>query len=202
MRERKKPQLTTWIGKKILIFASLGMVLSFAGGIVVANGNFSAAISQKMLGDEEWAKAAGLISANTTVEQKLTQAEFLKMLMNIYKPKKQGVIVPKGAENHWAAPHYATAKQEGLIDCSCQITPDKEISFQDTTKFVMRAINKKTEKDTVTLEEVQAWGKHAGDVNTPVSVGEALVLLRNMDGLMVGNIGQAGGKGHDEKDRN
>ncbi|MGC5325711.1 hypothetical protein [Brevibacillus sp. SYSU BS000544] len=201
MSERKKHQLTTWIGTKIFIFACIGMVLSFAGGIVVANGSFSTTLSQKMQGNEEWAKSAGLISANTTVEQKLTQAEFLKILMTIYKPKKQGVIVPKGAENHWAAPHYATAKQEGLIDCSCQIAPDKEISFQDTTKFVMKAINKKTEKDTVALEEVQAWVKHTGGANTPVSVGEALVLLRKMDELMVGNIGQAGGKGNDEKDR-
>lgn len=197
MRERKM----TWIGRKILIFAFLGMVLSFTGGIVVANGSFSAVIPQKVLSDEEWAKSAGLISTTSTSQQNLKQAEFLKMLITIYQPKKQGVIVPKGAENHWAAPYYATAKQEGLIDCSCQITPDKEIPFQETTKFVMRAINKKTGKDTVTLDEVQAWVKHSGDVGTPVTVGEVVVLLRKMDGMIPKNQEKNGGISNDEKVR-
>lgn len=193
MRGKKTNGRTTWLGRKIVMVAFLGMVLFFTGGIVIANGSFASVISPKVLDDEAWAKSEGIIPATSTNQQSLKQAEFLKMLLTIYQPEKQGVIVPKGAENHWAAHFYATAKSEGLIDCSCQITPDKEITFQETTKFVTRAINKKIGTDTVTLDLVQAWAKHAGDVSTPVNVGEVVVLLRNMDGMLAEKPEKNGG---------
>ncbi len=175
-------------GKKTPLLLILVSFCSFTGGVVMANGvKLPLVLSEKLLDDKEWAVSTGLVSAEVAWSQSPSQAEFLKRLITVYKPAQQGVIVPKGAENHWAAPYYATAKSEGLIDCSCQIKPDESITYQEASKFIMRAINKKAGKELVKLEEVQAWVKHAGDVTTPVTNLEAVTFLRKMDGVFEAN---------------
>ena len=175
------------------------ILLSFTGGVVFAGGKLPELMANQS--DSSWVSKNGFAPIETIQQQETSQAEFLRMLMVIYKPKQQGVIVPKGAENHWAAPHYATAKSEGLIDCSCIIKPDQEISYQDSTKFVMKAINKKAGKEVVKLEEVQAWVKRSGEVTSPMTYAEVVALLRKMDELVKENQKEEGEFGDDEKAR-
>ncbi|MGD8190403.1 hypothetical protein ACQCN2_10505 [Brevibacillus ginsengisoli] len=192
-----------WKDKRLLLLVTLIGICFFAGGIVVASeGTLPQVVKEQPnqpLSDLQWAMSKGLVSANSSGNQSMTQAEFLKMLLAVYKPAQQGVIVPHGAENHWAAPIYATAQNEALFDCSCQIKPDEKITFLDASKFIFRAINKKAGKELVKLEDVQSWVKHNGDITTPVTYTEVSSFLHKMDGMVEANLLEKGGKKDDPK---
>ncbi|MCK9907289.1 hypothetical protein MXD63_45740, partial [Frankia sp. Cpl3] len=80
----------------IIWFVLIVGLLCFAGGVYATHA--SAAKT-----DWEWARQAGYLSANAKPEQEITQAQFLQMVMGEYDAQEKGVIVPPGAENHWAA---------------------------------------------------------------------------------------------------
>lgn len=132
--------------------------LFIAGIILAVTGAFLAPFSfHYSSAAQEKKTSKGYISSAENAEKPITQARFLQMVMAEYQAAENGLIVPSGAENHWASGIYATAKKEGLIDCSCQIKPDETITAKEAAKFVMLSINQKAGANLVTLEEVQSW---------------------------------------------
>lgn len=171
-------------------------IFSLTGGVVVANDGVMPhsisdkpvnATTEKPVSDLQWAASRGLFSADASSQQTVTQAEFLRMLLTVYKPIQQGVIVPHGVENHWAAPIYATAKNEALFDCSCQVKPDDKMKLAELSKFIVKGINQKAKKELVNFDQVMEWtGKK--DKNADLATYEDVaVLLKKMEDTYVSN---------------
>lgn len=157
------------------------LMLAVIVGLLGCAGVVYAAQTAVPATDWEWARQAGYVSADDVPEQPITQAQFLQMVMQTYGAKESGVTVPKGAENHWAAGYYATAKQEGIIDCSCQIKPDKAMTAQEAAKFVMLGINRKSTSRMVTIDDVQNWIPKKDRQDSPVTYHDAAAFIRKMD---------------------
>jgi hypothetical protein len=172
LRERNRKAKNNLISFALSVIASIVFVMA---GTASSDDAF-ASLQQS---DLDWAVSKGFVAPGVKPEQEITQADFLRMVMTQYQSEKQGVVVPPGAENHWAAPYYATAKQEGLIDCSCQIKPERGITLVEAAKIVMLGINRKANKPLLSMSEVQNWvaGKEA---KSTVTYQDASVLLRKM----------------------
>ncbi|NGQ96206.1 hypothetical protein G3578_13650 [Brevibacillus sp. SYP-B805] len=160
----KRRQWVTW-------FITLGAV----GALCLVGGLYAARTVAHS--DTDWAPSVGYAASAAEAGEPITQAAFLKMVMTVYAAKEKGVFVPHGAENHWAAGIYATAKKEGLIDCSCQIKPDEPLTVEEAARFVMKGINRKADKQLVQIDEVKGWVKSA-DPKSPLTYGDAATLIR------------------------
>lgn len=167
----------------ILLIVIAVSLVSFIGGVMAAS------MPEMLLPvfertDVEWAQDKGFMSGSIKEEGNPTQAEFLQMVVKVFGSEIKGGMVPKGAENHWASKVYATAKAEGMIDCSCQIKPDQSITTKEAAKFILLALNGKAKKQITSLEEVQGWIERKADEKTPVTYQDGAKMIRKMHELM------------------
>jgi len=173
--KQKKYVLTGMVGG-IAVVAILSMV--------VAINHMAAAEAPAGSSSIEWAKGSGHLKKDVQAEQKIKQADFLKMVMTIYDAKEQGVYVPQGAENHWAAQYYATAKQEGIIDCGCQIKPNLTLTIEEASKFVVNAINLKSQKAVMKITDVYKWLPDPKDTESPLTNEQAAILVKKLNEVL------------------
>ncbi len=159
------------------------IVLSVVATIYLAGSVFAAREATPTQSDIGWARAHGFLAGQVEEEEKIRQADFLKMVMTIYEAGKQGVFVPPGAENHWAAAYYATAKQEGIIDCGCQIKPNMTLSVEEAAKFVVNAANMKSGIELVKIGDVIKWVPNFGNSDVQMTNGQAATMIRKMGEL-------------------
>jgi len=174
MGDKRRHRLN-WIFMVLLI-----ATIACAGSVYAARGTEVETTPQ---GDMEWAREQVFLADATTGEEPIKQAEFLKMVMTVYDAKEPGVFVPAGAENHWAAGYYATAKQEGVIDCGCQIKPNMTLTVGEAAKFVANAINLKSTKEKVSLAEIMNWSSNKSDADTTLTYEEAVMLIKKLNGF-------------------
>ncbi|HZG14847.1 MAG TPA: hypothetical protein VE710_07455 [Candidatus Bathyarchaeia archaeon] len=174
MGDKRRHRLN-WIFMVLLI-----ATIACAGSVYAARGTEVETTPQ---GDMEWARAQGFLAEGVTGEDPIKQAEFLKMVMTVYDAKEPGVFVPAGAENHWAAGYYATAKQEGVIDCGCQIKPNMTLTVEEAAKFVVNAINLKSSGKIVSINEIYKWIPNANNVEASLTNAQAATLLKKTDGF-------------------
>ncbi|GAA4720449.1 hypothetical protein [Brevibacillus fulvus] len=167
------------MNKRQMYLALVGGVLCFASGYGLASGDLGqlpSAFAISTQTDLEWAVSKGYFNASPNANQRITQAEFLKMLITEYDAKEKGVIVPHGAENHWAAEYYATAKKEGLIDCSCKIKPDQPLTTEEASRFVTAGINRKANTALVKVDEIASWLPKKKE--EAITYGDAAAIVR------------------------
>lgn len=187
MGEGKRKQLFQGHVQRSKRRVSVAMVaiLCFIGGAVLAVKCFDeipAAIAA-MQTDADWARAKGYLPENGKPEHEITQANFLKMVVTEYAAKEPGITVPAGAENHWAAGYYATAKQEGLIDCTCIISPERAVTTDEAAKFVMLGVNSKAQQRVLALDEVKGWLTEKS-ADQRITYQDAIVLVRKMGEIL------------------
>lgn len=170
-----------WIVVALICFFSFvgGLLASKAEEVVEIRGLWQQT-------DMEWARENNLVESGMDETKAITQAEFLKMLIVAYAPKEEGFIVPLGAENHWAAGFYATAKKEGIIGCSCIIKPDSTITVKEAVDFVVQAITHSERGKSLGQEEVRERlaGKNKG--GNQITVKESAGLIRKMEEMRKG----------------
>ncbi len=168
---------TIWI---VLVTALAAF--SFLGGLAVARGGMLATTAAAApQSDVEWAQQQGYIPAGVRDSQPITQAEFLNAVMKRYGEQQTGLVVPKGAEGHWAANVYALAKAKGVVDCGCQIKPNDPVSLKQAAKFVMLAINTKAKQPLATIDGVKGWIIRKQSDDQVITYEEAATLIRKMD---------------------
>ncbi|WP_134683368.1 hypothetical protein [Brevibacillus migulae] len=167
--------------KWIFMVLLIATILS-AGGVYAARGSEAETTPQ---GELEWARAQGFLAEGVNGEKPIKQAEFLKMVMTVYDAKKPGVFVPAGAENHWAAGYYATAKQEGVIDCGCQIKPNITLTVGEAAKFVVNAIHLKSGNVAMQIADVYEWLPDPKDMESSLTNEQAVILVKKMSEVFV-----------------
>jgi len=176
MGDKRRHQLN-WIFMVLLI-----ATIACAGSVYAARGAEAETTPQ---GDMEWAREQGFLAEDVTGEEPIKQAEFLKMVMTVYDAKEPGVFVPAGAENHWAAGYYATAKQEGVIDCGCQIKPHLTLTVEEAAKFVVNAINLKSSKAVMKITDVYEWLPDPKDIESSMTNEQAVLLVKKMSEVFI-----------------
>lgn len=164
------------------IVAVLICILSFVGGLLASKAEEVVDIGDMwQKSDIKWAEEKGFLTKGLTEKEPITQAEFMKMLVLAFAPKENGIIVPPGAENHWAAPFYATAKKEGIIGCSCIIKPDSLITVKEAANLVIQAIAHSGSSDSVGTNEVEKWINKQNEAENQINVKESARLIRKME---------------------
>ncbi|WP_232697948.1 hypothetical protein [Brevibacillus daliensis] len=183
---KKRLQTFYFIGGLLLT-----ALLAFMGGMWGASAKvFDSAPAGAYGTAWDWAIAKELVKKGDEQKQMVTQAEFLKMVVEIGKVPTAEGPVPTEVEDHWASSIYATAKANGVIDCSCQIKPDGELTEREAAKFVMLALNGKWNKPIITLEAVEGWvAENGSGVNlqadqNQLTKEQAMELVYRMDRLL------------------
>ncbi|RNB81990.1 hypothetical protein EDM56_24300 [Brevibacillus fluminis] len=155
--------------------------LSFVGGLLASKAEEIVDIGDlSPQSDMQWAMEKGFLDSGLQEKDPITQAMFIKMLVLAYGPKENGLIVPQGAENHWAAPYYATAKKEGIIGCSCIIKPDSPLSVKEAADLVTQAVMHASEGD-IGANEVAGWTGKQNQEENQINVKESAGLIRKME---------------------
>lgn len=173
---------TSTVRKWIIVI--LICALSFVGGLLASKAEEVVDISDLLpKSDVEWAVEKGFLASEPDEKEAITQAAFIKMLVMAYAPKEKGVIVPPGAENHWAAPFYATAKKEGIIGCSCIIKPDSLVTVKEAADLVKQAITRAGDGEAE-KREVEKWINKQKEEENQINVKESAGLIRKMEGMI------------------
>ncbi|MGO0063742.1 hypothetical protein ACTID9_27725 [Brevibacillus fluminis] len=157
--------------------------LSFVGGLLASKAEEVVDIGDlSPQSDMQWAMEKGFLDSGLQEKDPITQAAFIKMLVLAYAPKEIGLIVPTGAENHWAAPYYATAKKEGIIGCSCIIKPDSPLSVKEAADLVTQAVTHARKGDIgVGVNEIAGWIRKQNQEENQINVKESAGLIRKME---------------------
>jgi hypothetical protein len=167
-----------------LVLAAVGLC-SFLGGMLATQSAGTTPAAVVHTSSMDWARSVGYLKDSTDPKAEIPQAEFMKMVMEVYGEKQGGLRVPTGAENHWASEYYALAQAKGVIDCSCEIKPDFPLTLKEAAKFVMLGINRKGNQQVVSWEQVESWAKPAGDAEQNITYEQAASLIRKMDDVYI-----------------
>jgi len=170
VKDRMHKRIWRW-GGALLLLALVG----WGGGMY---------IHAQQQTDLAWAQEAGYFSPQVKAGETPSQAEFLQAVMKRVNPPEKGVIVPAGAENHWAAGIYATAKKVGIIDCSCQIKPDMTITLEEGARFVMLAVNLQANQLLVDQEQILKKWQAVPEMKQTLTYQDAATLIRQLHGYL------------------
>ena len=194
MYKNKNRVLKKWTWSMRVL--ALGVLL-FIGGMVVgkAEAFFGAARVENAPTDVEWAQAKGFLPKEVKQEVAITQAEFVKIVMEEYGDTQENpLFFVKKMENHWARPYYSAAKSHGLIPCSCVIKPDEPMTLAEAAELVMYAVNDKANENVVGIQNVQEWTGRTDITGVkPVTYVEAAKMIREMDAEITAIKAKQGG---------
>ncbi len=190
-----KKSKSFWKRYFVILWMIITALFSFMGGVLGAGAQEFWPFKERTITAWKWAvnekiipvDKRGLAEAKATIKQ----GEFLQMIVQVAKLSGQEGEVPIGAENHPAAPAYAAAKAHGIIDCSCQIKPDGELSRDEAAKFIMMTVNGITNQSTLSLENAKNWffsnsmAKAKPENEQSISLEQAVDALYQMNQLLL-----------------
>ncbi|QOS98251.1 hypothetical protein JNUCC42_17245 [Brevibacterium sp. JNUCC-42] len=185
-----------WKRYSVVLWVMVTAIFSFMGGVWGVQAQEMWPFTERTNTAWEWGAQEKLIPIENQIladvkSKRIKQGEFLQMIVKVAKLPGEEGEVPAGAENHPSAPAYAAAKANGVIDCSCQIKPDGELSRREAAKFIMMTVNGRTNQSTLSLESVEGWflndslAKRQPVNEQNISIEQAVDALYRMNQLLL-----------------